>query len=163
MHALAGWKLCHIISCCCWVSRPSAVHLPMTWQHMPGVAALLAEGLCTRSYRGTQPRLLVQPGRPLVGHQLILEAVALRHVRQEALHLRRHVVLDEPELGARPARSTVCYDSVCKICALGGHQPVQPPQAYRKSMPAARLGHWAAPQGSPQLTLTRQEGNITGM
>ena len=50
-------------------------------------------------------RLLVQPGGPLVGDGLVLEAVARGHGRQEALHLRAHVVLDEPELHARPAQA----------------------------------------------------------
>ena len=50
-----------------------------------------------------QADLLVEPGRPLVSDKLVLKAVVLRHERQEALHLRRHVVLDEPELHAVPA------------------------------------------------------------
>ena len=50
-----------------------------------------------------QADLLVEPRRPLIGDKLILKAIVLRHERQEALHLRRHVVLDKPELHTIPA------------------------------------------------------------
>ena len=46
----------------------------------------------------------MEPIRPLVGDIFIQEAVLGSHVRQEALHLRRHVVLDEPELDPVPAQ-----------------------------------------------------------
>ena len=45
----------------------------------------------------------MEPGGPFVGDEFILKPVVLGHVRQEALHLRGHVVLDEPELHPRPA------------------------------------------------------------
>mmetsp|Transcript_39866 Transcript_39866/g.94693 ORF Transcript_39866/g.94693 Transcript_39866/m.94693 type:complete len:313 (+) Transcript_39866:47-985(+) len=45
--------------------------------------------------------LFVQPARPLVGHELVLESVRLGKVREESLHLRAHVVFDEPELDRR--------------------------------------------------------------
>ena len=59
--------------------------------------------ITTYSQAGTACHLLVEPGRPLVGHELVVEAVALGHVRQETLHLGGHVVLDEPHLDAAPA------------------------------------------------------------
>ena len=45
--------------------------------------------------------LLVQPARPLVLHEFVLEVVLLRHVRNEVLERRRQVVLEEPELHFR--------------------------------------------------------------
>lgn len=49
--------------------------------------------------------LLVQPGGPFVSDKLVVKAVVGGHARQEALHLRRHVVLYEPELHPRPAHA----------------------------------------------------------
>ena len=42
--------------------------------------------------------LLVEPARPLVLHQLILEPVVLRHVWDEVLEGGGEIVLQEPEL-----------------------------------------------------------------
>ena len=45
----------------------------------------------------------MEPGRPFVRDELVVEVVARGHVRHESAHLGRHVVFDEPELGSRPA------------------------------------------------------------
>lgn len=45
-----------------------------------------------------EPDLLVEEGGPLVGHKLVVELIMVCHLRYKPLHLRRHVVLDEPEL-----------------------------------------------------------------
>lgn len=47
--------------------------------------------------------LFMKPGRPFVGDKLIIKIKLLCHVRQESLHLRRHVILDEPYFDAIPA------------------------------------------------------------
>lgn len=49
------------------------------------------------------PYLFVQEGRPLVGDKLVVEVVVRSHFWDEALHLRGHVILDEPELDWIPA------------------------------------------------------------
>ena len=57
----------------------------------------------------TAARLLVQPRGPLVGHELIVEVVVRGHVRHEGAHLRRHVILDEPELHAQPVQKVQIF------------------------------------------------------
>ena len=59
--------------------------------------------------------LLVEPRRPLVGHKLVLKAIVLRHERQEALHLGRHVVLDEPKLHTVPAAHQSIEIGSCEL------------------------------------------------
>ena len=41
--------------------------------------------------------LLVEPARPLVLHQLVLEPIVLRHVGDKVLEGRGEIVLQEPE------------------------------------------------------------------
>ena len=45
----------------------------------------------------------MKPGWPFVGDEFIVKAILFRHVRQESLHLRWHIVLDEPHLHMIPA------------------------------------------------------------
>lgn len=71
-----------------------------------GKLGQVASVLLRSSILGRGSCLLVQPGGPLVGHELVVKAVVHGHLRQEALHLRRHVVFDEPELHAVPAFHT---------------------------------------------------------
>ena len=68
--------------------------------------------------------LLVEPSRPLVGDKLVLKAIVLSHERQEALHLRRHVVLDEPKLHTIPAHvrnhaSDLSAEYQVRVCPAG--------------------------------------------
>ena len=50
--------------------------------------------------------LFVQKGWPLVSDKLIMEIVMRSHFWHKALHLGRHVVLDEPELHWIPGCGT---------------------------------------------------------
>lgn len=52
--------------------------------------------------------LFVQERRPFVGDKLVVEVVLLSHFRYKALHLGRHIVLDEPELHWVPAQENNC-------------------------------------------------------
>ena len=47
--------------------------------------------------------LFVQEGGPLVSDKLIVELVVCSHLRHKALHLRGHIVLDEPKFDWVPA------------------------------------------------------------
>ena len=105
-----------------WKTTPSSFCHDVTQRHVanislsfnmihqgtqPGVAYLITVSKSHgQGFRlGMLACLLVEPGGPLVSDELVLKPVALRHVRQEPLELWRHVVLDEPELYARPARA----------------------------------------------------------
>lgn len=58
--------------------------------------------------------LFVQECGPLVGDKLVVEPVVRSHLRHKAFHLRRHIVLDEPELNWVPAAqnpSSCCHTS----------------------------------------------------
>ena len=73
---------------------------------------------CTISRRQFRADLFMQEERPFVRHKLIVKVVMSSHLRQKALYLRGHVVLDEPELHTIPALKSHC-SLKCRLDSFG--------------------------------------------